>query len=571
MEINSADLQRIYSEAPRTASRLDSAYNYESKTRQFPFVVAIELPSAESPTSQSPNSNQNKSPVEQSNDVALLNLIKAAMKGNIMEVGSNKDDGAGDDGISIHAHRHREFYVFHDIEHFLNLKQHYIYAHEIIRCPVSSERDALGNKIYLDENSRGRLLFDIDLTEPLPEVAWTANLNGAVRNTESYVPPDFRYIFECLIRQTFIDYYVGVDIGKFVFVWQNSHSTTKLSLHLIVKNAFFSEHWTKQMRVFYALFRRTALKYGKESYMNAIDFAMARRNATFRMLGSSKFGGNPLEIEHCHYQGVDLLDYPQNAQITMYDCLVGIYHHEQLLQEQLIELDSVNFNQIENELAAIRSSGKETETEKAFRKTIGRQFPSLNEEAAPVDVSDEDISRAVGIFQGWNDNIFSIRDQRGSVINLNRCRRGACPISGKVHDSENAYLKLRADGQMVFGCYRGCKNAHGHYYLSLGVYKPKEIHAATGQEVAKMRSLKGIVPLNMSKIKLVQATTTQMSTINPITGKQYVPPPPESETKKKSSDTRRKKFMKTSAKRITMSTEIVYLPNNIRDLLSKSH
>lgn len=567
MEINCADLQRIYCEAPRLASKLDRAYLQESKTRQFPFVIAVDIPQDKSNQPNPNNFNQNSNSPDQSvvaNDAMMLTLVKDAL---LEKTTVFKDESVDD----ITKQRKRTYYVFHDLEHFLNLRHYYPHAHEVVRCPISTERDPLGNKIYLDENSRGRLLFDIDLLEPLPEMAWLF-ANGASANmkdltTENFVPPDFRYVFECIIRQTFMNYYVSVDVSKFIFIWQNSHSTSKLSLHLIVKNAFFSEHWTKQMRVFYTLFQRTAIKYGKSNYLKAIDFAMARRNATFRMLGSSKPGGNILEIEHCNYQGIDLLDYPQSGQITIYDCLVGVYHHEQLLQEQLIELDHLNFNRIEGELAEIRSIGKETPEEKEFRKTIGRQFPSLNEEAAPVNVNDEDIGRAVTIFQNWNQEVFSIRDQRGSVINLNRRRRAECPLSGRIHESENAYLKLRADGQMVFGCYRGCKNAHGHYYLSLGVYKPMEIHQETGQEVSKMRRNQGIVPINMSKIRLVQTVSTHMSDINPITGKVYVPAPPE---KKKSSGSRKKKALKTSAKRITMSTDIVYIPNSIRELLSKS-
>ena len=80
-----------YNETPRVCYNLKSSFRKESKTRQYPFVVASEV--------------------------------------------------EGDNAT-------REFLIFHDIKHFINKKSEYPHCHEIIRCPEDREDLAKGRLIF---------------------------------------------------------------------------------------------------------------------------------------------------------------------------------------------------------------------------------------------------------------------------------------------------------------------------------------------------------------------------------------------------------------------------------------
>jgi len=495
MEFDEEDLGLIYGEAPRATNKLEAAYRMESKTRQFPFVVAIDIPAPRI------------TPVA---DKSITELIQEELL-----------------TIDIVKKKTREFYVFHDVEHFVGLKHHFPHAHEIIHCPVSAERDLNGDKIFLEEKCRGRLIFDIDLSSPLPEMESIIHLKGGPVDPAMFVPADFKQNFERLIAQTFLDYYDDVDVSKFVYGWQSSESNVKLSLHLIVKHAFFSEYWVRQIQIFYTLFQKSLVRYGKPSYLAAIDLAMARRNATFRMLGSSKIGGQPLKLIHLNKGGVDLFD--ANNPVSIYDCLAGIYHHSHLLAEQCIEMHHINFTAIEDEIADIDDKPQQTTEEVKFRKSIMRYFPSMHDEIEELDLSNEDLAKSIEVFEQWNNQMFTIRDHRKSVINLNRRRRGPCPINGKIHDAENAYLKMMADGQIVFGCYRGCTDDKNHYWKAIGCYKQiiiaqinndqAAVEVKEAEPVKKMGRPSNVVPLNMGRLAKALVSEVKVSDINPITGK----------------------------------------------------
>jgi len=389
-----------YNELPRKCYNLESSYRRESKTKQSPFVVASEV----------------------------------------------ETDNAT-----------REFLIFHDLEHFLNMKNEYSHCHEIIRCP--EERENL---------ARGRLIFDFDLEQPLEGVS-----------EGNFVPDNFNQIIETLIKHVFKTYYLDIDTERLVFIWQVTKHDDKFSKHLIVKNAYFSEYWVKQMRVFYELVRKTTEEFNIAQLTKVIDFQIARKNATFRMIGCSKIGKKPLELES-----------PTEASI--YDCLVGIYHHEHLREEQRITMSNINYTLLTQKLSNIK---KKTKEEKRFNAVITKNISLGLDDPTSIDVTDNDVNRACYLYESWNLNCFKIRDKVGNLINLDRTRPSECPISGVIHERENAYLKMRQDGHVMFCCRRGCKAKNGVYGIDLGIYKSQK------------RPL-GILPISVTKLKAVIHTKT---------------------------------------------------------------
>lgn len=396
-----------YDEQPRITYKLESSYRCESKTRQYPFVVASE--------------------VERENAT-------------------------------------REFLVFHDLEHFLNLKNKFPYCHEIIRCPEDRENLA-----------KGRLIFDFDLKEPM---------NGV---ETGFVPDDFNQTIEALIKFVFTKYYLGVVIDKLIFVWQVTHYDNKFSKHLIVKNAYFSEYWVKQMKIFYELFRKSANENGLENYMKSVDFQIARKNGTFRIIGCSKIGKSPLELES-----------PNNAEI--YDCLVGIYDHNRLREEQRIGMSNINYSFLTEKLNSQPLKNKE---EKRFKSVITNNITLGINNHNEIDVTNGQVNKACDIFNTYGWDSFKIRDNTGNIINLDRTKSGICPISGQIHERENAYLIMKSNGHLLFCCRRGCKNKFGNYGFDLGIYRTE-------------KRPKGILPINIDKLKSVINTTTVIDNSNKV-------------------------------------------------------
>ena len=559
---NDFDLNKIYQEPPRRTFTLDSCYKLESKTRQYPFVVASEVDSSNYKSSSDIKNNTSEfipTPIE--------DLVKAALTGDFLKLKTDsiQDEFSKDTDVDVKFKRNsnssnsnseeksanREFLVFHDIEHFLTQKDEYPNCHEIIKCPYTLDyQNDIQKKVYRDDLCKGRLLFDFDLKDPLPEMESFVyfvrenklkNSNGNIQDfdTSIYVPSDFKVIIEQLIIETFQTYYIGVDTSKLIFVWQVTKHSHKFSMHLIVKNAYFSEYWVKQMRTFYVLFKRIAYINNKNNLMPSVDFQLPKRNCTFRMIGSSKIGGKTLELESYRQNGNDLFSSLES--IPIYDCFVGIYHGEQLKTEQCISLDNLNYSEIEDQLEESVNS-PDSKDELAFRKGILKNVSFNTNNNNLEDVTDIDVNSAVKIFNDWNDGTFQIRDNIGDIINLNRCRKGACRVNPQcVHERENAYLKLRKDGHLIFICRRGCMY-NKSYGIDIGIFRqPKKVDDGLNINTEVLLLLQSAQTAIYQKEKTVTYNNSGM------------------ESEKKS---RRK--IKTSAKRVTFGMDVVQIPSFLK-------
>jgi len=487
-----------YKERPQTRFTLESAYQADSKTRQFPFVIASELSTVD-------ETDERKVTIE---PVNIFDLIKQC--GNPQIPPKDKEEltiTLKQPEINGEIKREgptRQFLIFHDIEHYINWKEHYPNCHEVIRCPsYYNNSDDGGFKEDKEDLCRGRLIFDFDCKTALNCLSPQEKKQGL------YVPSIFKALIEHLILSVFKNYYIDVDCSKFLFVWQITKYDHKFSMHLIVKNAYFNEYWITQMRIFYELMSRTAKQmedivyFAENNGINeritvnpyyvlskTLDFQIPRKNATFRILGCSKIGGLPLEIDCCNNNGIDLLTNP-NFKLTIYDCLVGIYHVEHLREEQQISMVNLNYVSIQDEIEESMDC-EQTKEEKRFQYVINNNVSLMRAGAiSEINFDDKDIAKSVELFESWNDDgSFTIRDQIGDCINLNRVKASPCKISGHVHDRENGYLKMRTDGKLHFHCRRGCNNK-GKYSIEIGFYK-------------NQKRPEGIVPINLTKFNQVK-------------------------------------------------------------------
>lgn len=477
-----------YNDKPVRTTNLAGSYRIESKTRQFPFVVA--------------------SDIDNSNKIV------------------DENDPSGT----------REFFVFHDLEHFLCKRDEYPNSHEIIRTPSTVEYDnGASKKIYRDDLCKGRLIFDFDCEEPINDYCKPICISG---DPSTLVPQNFKQVIEILILKVFQTYYVNVDVSKFVFIWQNSKNSKKFSMHLIVKNAYFSEYWVKQMKIFYELMKRVAYQHDVLDYTKPIDFQIPHRNSTFRLIGSCKVGREPLEFDSYSVYDSNMIKLSKPMDITIYDCLVGLYDLSNLTSEQTITMDGINYNELEEQIQeSLESSNSELEIQ--FRKTIEKNL-RLVEDEIKIDLVDSDLENAMKLFTAWNDGCFEIRDHVKNIINLNRVKRSACRISGVVHDRENAYLKLTDDGCVKFICRRGC-NCNGSYSINIGSFR----------QTSKRPF--GIYAMNKQRINLAKSASTII--VAPVKSKSPTP---------QSAPLKNKKSTSTSAKRCAIGITVVQVPASLR-------
>jgi hypothetical protein len=496
-----------YKNKPQVRFTLESAYQLDSKTRQFPFVIASELSSVVQ------NEDEGKKVIiEPVNIFDLIRQASAPVKEQSKQLKEQQDITQkeeeqklekGKEELDVVQGPSRQFLIFHDVEHYLNWKDEYPNCHEIIRCPSHYSRsDEGGFKEDKEDLCKGRLIFDFDCKVPLNCLSPQEKKEGLL------VPSIFKSLIEHIILEVFKTYYIGLDLSKLLFVWQITKYDHKFSMHLIVKNAYFNEYWITQMRIFYELMVRKSKQMEDIIYFserngvnerivinpyyilsNTLDMQIPRKNATLRVLGCSKIGGLPKQVDSCRNNGIDLLDL-KDFKLEIYDCLVGIYHVEHLRQEQQIFMTNLNYINLQDEIEESMVC-EQTKEEKRFQYVINNNISLMrSDQTGEIDLDDQNIAQASELFEAWNDGSFVIRDQVGDIINLNRVKKLPCRISGKLHDRENGYLKLRSDGKLHFGCRRGCSN-NGKYVIDLGFYKT-------------IKRPEGIMPININKFKQIK-------------------------------------------------------------------
>ena len=332
----------------------------------------------------------------------------------------------------------REFFVFDDVDTFLQLRDRYQHAHE-----------AIWDR-YTPEKQQGRLMFDFDFDEPW----WGCK--------PKFVAPTFQVDVEKLVVRVFEKYYVNVDCSRFIFVWLVSDVDTKWSKHLIVKNAYFSDDWKSQSQVFYNLMLGMAedekffQNYGATITTEKLfDSQVARSNATMRMLGSTKLAkpDKPLRLE-------------SPADATFFDTLVQLYQRKDVQVEQHINQACLRKDYLDSQLDEVTKANKFI---KQAYKILDYDVDKMDYEADLRLLSQGEVNAFFKIFEEHycqefglpTQNCFRVKSAKGSLITLERVHPGKCLISERVHDAENAFIIVKPNNDVYYGCYRGC-DRDGH-------------------------------------------------------------------------------------------------------------
>ena len=372
------------------------------------------------------------------------------------------------------AVKNREYFAFDDVETFLEIRGQSSLSSD------RSESDSSGPRTVTSTNASGE--FTVSIREPTGrfmhahEVIWDRYTQDKQQGRlmfdfdfddawygckPKFVHPNFQKDIEVLVVKVFQTYYQDVDCGRFIFVWLISDVDAKWSKHLIVKHAYFSDDWKTQSQVFYNLMLGLAevdgffKKYGCAVPTEKLfDAQVARSNATMRMLGSTKIATekkpNPKPLK---------LESPLDA--TFFDTLVQLYRRCDVVAEQHIGQVCLRKDFLHREQDKLMNGNKFF---KQAYKTLDYDVDRLQYELDTRLLDGGEINVAFRIFEHHYcsemhvaaQTSFRVKSSKGSLITLERVNPGLCLLSERMHEAENAFLTVRADGSVYFHCFRGC-------------------------------------------------------------------------------------------------------------------
>lgn len=307
----------------------------------------------------------------------------------------------------------RYFTVFESFASFLKMRNNYPHCHELFVDHKNNEPDP-----------KGRLVFDFDIKD-------------------YDVPFNFKRLIENTIADVVDTYFDdSIDSNLFEYVWSTSPNPAKLSKHLTVKNLYFDD-WITLSKCFYQLL--CIVWDDTQPWIpssDLIDSQIVRNRASLRMVGSRKIKGRTLRFD--------------NPAHTLTDSLIRIYTGE---TEQLVTIKNIN-----------KSALQEID----YATTPKEKHIAINRVMKIVDPSYDDLvyKNAFKMVDSVMPDIFKPGKVSGNCLQLLRVKSSKCILSGRVHDSDNAYIIITyaANYQLYFGCWRRCGKKMLIGYISLSDY-----------------------------------------------------------------------------------------------------
>lgn len=314
--------------------------------------------------------------------------------------------------ITSKGHVGRYYTIFPAFQEFLNNRNKYKHCHELLV-------DHKHNKPDLS----GRLVFDFDIK------------TSCLQN-DNIIPTKFKDQIEDIVVAVVEKYFVDVDTDKFEFIWSTSQNPKKFSKHLTVKNLCF-DNWIYMSKTFYKLF----CILWDEKYLwikscKLIDFQIVRNRASLRMVGSSKINGFPLIFD--------------NEKHTLSDSLIRVYSEKDRKKEQIVTRKNIISYVFD---CVIYENTDDISAEQSFK--IGC-YPKKIERPVYDKIVYE---KAYHIYNVIHPNVFKMGKINGRTVTLIRKKPYKCLMSGRLHESENAFIRIHQDNGLYvieFGCFRYC-------------------------------------------------------------------------------------------------------------------
>jgi predicted DNA-binding protein len=382
--------------------------------------------------------------------------------------------------------RKREYYVFHDVLHYIQHMEKYSHAHEVVHG-ISEESEL-----------SGRLVFDFDIKDRKGRKHW--------------VDDSFEEDVDRMVRSVLEEFYMRVDVSLIQPTWLTCKHADKYSRHLVYKGVYFPTEWVKQLRVFYLLCsyimeRDDMFRYMGDGRKELIDQCIARNHATLRMPFSSKLGGNPMEIDR--WKGpesffdaliqVHLMDYSDGHTMEQF------IEPSQLHTSHILKLYGGGRGSIKSQVRRVSHKKEESMVEvsspsaslKAFHESslsgVKKVVLTPSSKKAPLlfDESLEKVLSLVGIQVGQKFtrtptseamvesiikvlrrdkelmSMFTITSHSQGFINLARNSRSKCLISGKVHERRPGFVMAHGNAISLYCRNHNCRTSCGKSFIVL--------------------------------------------------------------------------------------------------------
>ncbi len=246
-------------------------------------------------------------------------------------------------------------------------------------------------------------------------------------------PDGWIYAFEQDLIQVFKAQYPSISwsMDMPAFVWLTSPSSIKASKHLIIQGITLIT-WRAQMKI---LIKGLRALLPPRPYLQALDEGIYRKFGSLRLpLNTKKSSTSRLLFDNPKHRFEDGLIMIHN-QISNNSRMLWASDLDPILQEEDATLFMTKPKQIIKQDLAL-----EAPMERAWAILEARYHTGL--ESTPI---------------------------KGSYMALQRVHPGPCPISGRIHEHDNAYLF--AKGPLIFyACHRGCSiNIEGKEHKAIDI------------------------------------------------------------------------------------------------------
>lgn len=340
----------------------------------------------------------------------------------------------------------RKYVVFDGISEYLkyHTEGRYTTCHEVF----------LSQGYNADDDVYGHPAFDIDMKLPKEsEPASTAKeLYERVGLPEHWMDMLQEDILHILIRQ----YPAMKDIilhahcigessigkediqGLNPWIWMSSPSLEKVSKHLVVGRICFSM-WRTQMKLLVK-----ELLALKKSYTSAIDEGILRKLGSLRL---------PLNHKRHKYGNPSMNGLPIVEKISPTLVFDDPTHK---FTDGVILIHDANMYTMKNGIV-LTPSDLAPEYQQQLVNVYGiYQAPSLvgDTDDSTHESDHELVSAFIRVDKLYHTGL-KIGKLSGKYLPLIRKSPGTCPISGRKHDGDNAYI-FKKEGRVFFACHRGC-------------------------------------------------------------------------------------------------------------------
>lgn len=341
--------------------------------------------------------------------------------------------------------RSRMYVVFDGIEEYLRYhsRNRYTTCHEVLL--------RLGN----GSDIPGHIAFDIDKKPSDHE------------SIDTLLPPDWEQqleqaILEILTRQypQFEEKITSTLSQRGRWVWMTSPSSKKISKHLVISGIVFSA-WRAQMKLILSDLKKGVGNL-PESILSALDDAIYRKDGSLRLPLNTK---KPVKEEYTAEDGT--------KSIRLYAPRLIFDNPSHTFLDGIIGIHDANMSKIEGAIMLTPS-----DLAPDYQPQCTYVPPSLQENLTSESIDEENTGLLTESFHTLDKKYSTglrIGNLSGAYLTLLRSEAGKCPISRKVHESDNAYLFMKG-GRVFFGCHRGCTITIGNItkkYIDVTSY-PKD-------------------------------------------------------------------------------------------------